>query len=59
MSDYPTPDAPSLTIPVPRGPLPSAPDRGAGPPVTLTIDGEAVTVPEGATLLDACGKRGV
>ena len=59
MSDYPTPDAPSLTIPVPRGPLPSAPDRGAGPPVTLKVDGEAVTVPEGATVLDACGKRGV
>ena len=59
MSDYPNADAPSPTVPVPRGPVPAAPDRDHGPPVNLTIDGRDVTVPAGATVLDACRKCGI
>ena len=59
MSDQPSSDAPSPTMPVPRGPVPSAPIRESGPPVTLTVDGESVTVPAGSTLLDACRQCGV
>ena len=59
MSDEFTRDAPSPKIPVPRGPIPSAPDRAAGPPVTLSVDGASVTVPAGSTLLDACRKCGI
>ena len=59
MSDYPSPDAPDLTIPIPRGPVPSAPVRIGAPPVSLTIDGKGVTVPAGSTILDACRLIGV
>jgi len=36
-------------------------DRGDGPTrdVSITVDGESVSVPEGATILDACRARGV
>ena len=58
MSDQSSLDAPSLKIPVPRGPLPKAPKGPDSRPVELTVDGEAVTVPAGSTLLDACNRCG-
>jgi predicted molibdopterin-dependent oxidoreductase YjgC len=39
--------------------LPIAPEAPPAPPVELSIDGRAVTVPKGATLLDACKAAGV
>ncbi len=59
MSDQSSADAPSLTIPIPRGPVPKAPARKVRPPVEVTVDGTSVTVPDGSTLLDACRQRGV
>ncbi len=38
---------------------PQAPVVEAPPPVALTIDGEAVTVPAGTTLLGACRAQGI
>ncbi len=55
MSEQSNPNAPDLKIPVPRGPIPVVPARDVAT-VELTIDGRSVTVPEGATLLDACRK---
>ncbi len=59
MSSQSRADAPVLTVPIPRGPIPEAPGPDSGPPVTLTIDGQAVTVPAGSTLLDACRQLGI
>lgn len=59
MSDQSSADAPRLKIPVPRGPVPRAPDGGHRPLLTVTVDGEKVAVPSGSTLLDACRLRGV
>ncbi len=59
MSDQTAFDAPRAKVPVPRGPVPRAPATDAGPPVTLTVDGQSVTVPAGSTLLDACRHCGV
>src|SRR5215469_10228971 len=50
--------APVPTIPVPRGPVPQAPVRSR-PQVELTIDGQKVTVPEGATILEASRSLGI
>src|SRR5579859_6736679 len=44
--------APSPLIPVPRGPLPEEPPRSRGQ-IEIQIDGQNVSVPEGATILDA------
>ncbi len=38
---------------------PEAPARSEPAPVTVTIDGQAVSVPAGSTLLDACTAAGV
>lgn len=54
MSDQSLADAPDLMVPVPRGPVPSAPARDQRPEVELSVDGQRVSVPEGSTLLDAC-----
>ncbi|MDE0108445.1 MAG: 2Fe-2S iron-sulfur cluster-binding protein [Bryobacterales bacterium] len=54
MSDQSLADAPDLTVPVPQGPVPSAPAREQRPEVELSVDGQRVSVPEGSTLLDAC-----
>jgi predicted molibdopterin-dependent oxidoreductase YjgC len=58
MSEQTNPDAPDLKIPVPRGPIPVVPTRSVAT-VELTVDGHSVTVPEGATLLDACRKAAI
>ena len=45
--------APSLLIPIPRGPIPQGPPRPVTKSVEITIDGEKITVPEGTTILEA------
>ena len=52
-------DAPDLKIPVPRGPVPTAPPPRPRRSVEVTIDGQKVAVPEGATLLDAARQIGI
>jgi NADP-reducing hydrogenase subunit HndD len=64
MSSTPSPippeqNAPQALIPVPRGPLPVAPPPRSRNAVELTIDGRPVSVPEGATLLDAARQLGI
>ncbi|MFL6294226.1 MAG: 2Fe-2S iron-sulfur cluster-binding protein [Thermoanaerobaculia bacterium] len=54
-----TQPAPDLQVPVPRGPLPVIPPPRVRNTVELTIDGEKVAVPEGATLLDAARQLGI
>jgi predicted molibdopterin-dependent oxidoreductase YjgC len=52
-------EAPDLRTPVPRGPVPVAPPPRPRAMVELTVDGQTVTVPEGATLLDAARQLGI
>ena len=52
-------DAPDLRIPVPRGPLPILPDRPPKRTVEITIDGQAVAVEEGKTILQAGREIGI
>jgi len=42
-----------------RGPIPEDPPAPARAPIGLTIDGRATSVPEGATILDACKTLGI
>lgn len=51
--------APVPQIPIPRGPVPEAPPPRQRPMVELKIDGQAVSVPEGSTILDAARKLGI
>src|SRR5262244_3537850 len=51
-------DAPSPLIPIPRGPVPVAPARSR-PHVEIKIDGQAISVVEGATILDAARELGI
>jgi predicted molibdopterin-dependent oxidoreductase YjgC len=51
--------APSPLIPVPRGPVPQAPPARARRQIEVTIDGRALSVPEGATILDATRSLGI
>jgi predicted molibdopterin-dependent oxidoreductase YjgC len=51
--------APQPLIPVPRSPVPEAPPPRTRPMVELKIDGQAVSVPEGSTILDAARKLGI
>jgi predicted molibdopterin-dependent oxidoreductase YjgC len=50
---------PSPFIPVPRGPIPQAPPPRACRQVEINIDGKAVSVAEGATILDAARTLGI
>jgi predicted molibdopterin-dependent oxidoreductase YjgC len=50
---------PRPTIPVPRGPVPQAPPPRERKMVEITIDGKAVSVPEGSTILEAARKLGI
>jgi len=54
-----TQPAPDPQVPVPRGPLSVIPPPRVRNTVELTIDGEKVAVPEGATLLDAARQLGI
>ena len=53
----PQPSAP--TSPTPRGPVPVAPVASPRRSLDLTVDGRDVSVPEGATLLQAAREAGV
>lgn len=59
MSETANAAAPDPRVPVPRSPVPVVPPRSPEPAVELTVDGESVAVPAGATLLDACRRLGV
>jgi predicted molibdopterin-dependent oxidoreductase YjgC len=50
--------APSPFIPLPRGPIPEAPLRSRKQ-IEITIDGKAVSAPEGATILEAARRIGI
>lgn len=52
-------NAPAPLIPVPRGPVPQAPPSASPPQVDLEIDGKTVSVPDGATILDAARQIGI
>ena len=52
-------DAPQPTVPLPRGPIPAAPPEKARRSIDIKIDGQAVSVPEGSTILDAAKKIGI
>lgn len=51
--------APLPLIPVPRGPVPMAPPSPPLRTIEIKIDGQTVSVPEGATILDAARKLGI
>ncbi len=48
-----------LTPPARASKPPAAPFVEAPPPIELTIDGDAVTVPAGTTILGACRQQGI
>jgi len=52
-------DAPVSTIPVPRGPVPQMPPECEPRFIEIKIDGQAVSVPVGSTILDAARKLGI
>lgn len=51
--------APSLLIPVPRGPIPESPARPARRQFEIAIDGNTIQVTEGSTILDAARAIGI
>ncbi len=51
--------APTPLLPVPRGPIPEPPHAPARRMVEIRVDGQAVSVPEGSTLLDATRQLGI
>ncbi len=52
-------NAPTPTIPVPRGPVPVIPAPAAQREIGIQIDGKNVSVQEGATILDAARQIGI
>jgi predicted molibdopterin-dependent oxidoreductase YjgC len=52
-------DAPSLLIPIPRGPVPEAPAAAARRTIEIQIDGKGVAASGGATILDAARSVGI
>jgi len=51
--------APSPLIPIPRGPVPESPPAPARRLIEIRVDGKSVSVPEGATILDAARSLGI
>jgi predicted molibdopterin-dependent oxidoreductase YjgC len=51
--------APSPLIPIPRGPVPHAPPARDRNHIEIQVDGSAVSVPEGSTILDAARTLGI
>jgi len=51
--------APSPLIPIPRAPAPKIPSAPAPREIEMTMDGKRVSVPEGATILDAARQLGI
>jgi len=54
-----SPDAPQLTVPIQRGPVPAIPSAPERRTIGIKIDGQPVSVPEGSTILDAAKKLGI
>ena len=52
-------DAPSALHPIPRGPVPEAPPAHSVRRIDVRIDGQTVSVPEGATILHAAREAGI
>jgi predicted molibdopterin-dependent oxidoreductase YjgC len=52
-------NAPSPLIPVPSGPVPEAPPPRRRATIEIKIDSQAVSVPEGSTILDAARTLGI
>ncbi len=52
-------DAPVLSVPVPRGPIPQVPAAAARREIAIEIDGKPVTAPEGSTILEAARSIGI
>jgi predicted molibdopterin-dependent oxidoreductase YjgC len=52
-------DAPQSTIPIPRGPVPQVPPQAERRSIEIKIDGRAVSVADGSTILDAAKKLGI
>src|SRR5499433_2693238 len=52
-------DAPPATVPVPPGPVPQAPPPRPVRSVSIKIDGQEISVPEGSTILDAARQLGI
>ncbi len=52
-------DAPTPLLPVPRGPVPEVPREPVRNQLEVHIDGKSVSVPEGATILDATRQLGI
>jgi len=50
---------PSALIPIPQTPVPAIPPAATRREIEVTIDGERVSVPEGATILEATRKLGI
>ena len=51
-------DAPSSLIPIPRGPVPEAPPESRRR-IEIKIDGQTVSAPDGATILEAARGMGI
>jgi predicted molibdopterin-dependent oxidoreductase YjgC len=51
--------APTPHIPVPRSPIPQLPPERERRMVEITIDGQAISVPEGSTILEAARQLGI
>lgn len=51
--------APQPLTPVPRGPVPVPPPAPAPRMIEITIDGKAISVPEGSTILEATRKLAI
>jgi predicted molibdopterin-dependent oxidoreductase YjgC len=51
--------APTPLQPIPPGPVPQAPPPRERRTIEITIDGHAVSVPEGSTILEAARKLGI
>ena len=51
--------SPSPLIPIPRGPVPTSPAHRARRQIEIEIDGQPVSVPEGATILEAARGAGI
>lgn len=52
-------DAPGLSVPIPRGPVPQIPAGDTRREIAIEIDGKSVTAPEGSTILEAARSIGI
>ncbi len=52
-------DAPAISVPVPRGPMPQVPAEALRREIAIEIDGKTITAAEGSTILEAARSIGV